>query len=123
MPEEGVPGTEKPGSNPTDRPAMRKMVEQGFLDMEELAKMERSDLVSALSILTDDYQAWIEEQTARVGADVLGHDKEAEEALKKCQAIQDRLEEGIKLLSETDDALRAFRTANLAMADQRIRSR
>lgn len=122
MPQYEVPVTETPGSNPTDRPAMRKMVEQGFLDMEELAKMERSDLVSALSILTDDYQTWIEEQTARVGTDVLGHDKEAEEALKKCQAIQDRLEEGIKVLKENEDALRAFRTANLAMADQRIRS-
>lgn len=122
MPRYEVPVTETPGSDPADRPAMRKMVDQGFLDMEELAKMERADLVSALSILTDDYQAWIEEQSDRVGTDVVDHDKEAKEALEKCQDIHDRLEEGIRVLGENDNALRAFRTANLAMADQRIRS-
>jgi len=122
MPQYEVPVTETPGSNPADRPAMRKMMDRGFLDMKELAKMERADLVSALSILTDDYQTWIKEQSDRVGTDVVDHDKEAQEALNKCQDIHDRLEEGIRVLAENDNALHAFRTANLSMADQRIRS-
>ncbi|MGX7925485.1 DISARM system helicase DrmA [Tsuneonella sp. HG094] len=124
MPQYEVPVTETPGLRPEDRPAMRKMVEDGYLDMEALAAMERDDLVAALSILADDYGEWIKEQAARIGADVVGHDEQAKTALKRCDEIKKRLEEGIAVLADTSDdrALKAFRFANTAMAKQRIHS-
>ena len=107
-----------------DRPEMRRLVNDGYLDMKELAKMSREDLVTALSILTDDYQTWITEQSSRVGVDVVGHNDAAKVSIEACKAIHDRLVEGINVLADAkqEDALRAFRFANLAMASQRVRS-
>lgn len=124
MPQYEVPVTETPGLRPEDRPAMREMVDKGCLDMEALAAMERDELVAALSILAQDCGKWIGEQTARVGADVVGHDAQAKAALQRCQEIRTRLEEGIAVLADKSDdkALKAFRFANLAMARQRIHS-
>ncbi|WP_317931942.1 DISARM system helicase DrmA [Halioxenophilus sp. WMMB6] len=122
MPQYEVPVTETPGLNPDDRKAMQEMIEKGYLDMQNLAEMERDELVSALTMLADDYGVWIGEQRKRIGKDVEGYDQEAKDALTKCEDIQRRLEEGIKVLAEDDHALKAFRTANLAMANQRIRS-
>jgi hypothetical protein len=124
MPQYEVPVTETPGLNPEDRPAMRCMVDEGFLDMGELAAMERGKLVEALTVLTKDYAAWISDQDARIGADVEGFDNEAKEAVAKCRMIYDRLVEGVNLLADTsnDMALDAFRFANRVMAKQRIHS-
>ena len=47
IPQSEVPVTETPGFRPEDRPAMREMVERGYLDMGELAAMERPSLVEA----------------------------------------------------------------------------
>lgn len=124
MPQYEVPVTETPGLRPEDRPAMRDMVDKGYLDMEALAAMERDELVSALSILANDYGQWIDEQVARVGSDVIGHDQPAKAALDRCREIKVRLEEGIAVLADKSDdkALKAFRFANRAMARQRIQS-
>ncbi|WP_043320051.1 DISARM system helicase DrmA [Microbulbifer sp. HZ11] len=122
MPQYEVPVTETPGKNPEDRQAMREMIDKGYLDMEVLAKLDRDELVSGLSMLTDDYQSWIAEQDQRIGSDVLDFDEEAKETLDRCRAIHRRLAEGVQVLAENDHALMAFRNANLAMASQRIRS-
>jgi len=124
MPQYEVPVTETPGLRAEDRPAMRAMVEKGHLDMEELAGMDRGALVAVLSELASDYGKWIEEQTSRIGADVVGHDAQAVAALDRCKEIQRRLEEGIAVLADTgnEKALAAFRFANRAMARQRIHS-
>ena len=132
MPQHEVPITDIPGSkeeywpenNPhsPDRDAMCEMVKKGYLDMKVLAELSRQELVSALTILTDDYRLWIELQTKRIGEDVVGCDVEANGALQKCNAIYGRLVEGIKVLAENDHALAAFRSANLSMANQRIHS-
>ena len=124
MPQYEVPVTETPGLRPEDRPAMREMVDKGYLDMETLAELERDELVAALSILASDYGSWIKEQAARIGSDVLGHDTQAKAALERCKEIKGRLEEGIAVLANKadDKALKAFRFANKAMARQRIHS-
>ena len=124
MPQYEVPVTETPGLRPEDRPAMREMVDKGYLDMENLAEMERDELVAALSILANDYGDWIDEQTARVGSEVVGHDAQAKAAVERCKEIKARLEEGIAVISDSadDKALKAFRFANKAMARQRIHS-
>lgn len=124
MPQYEVPVTETPGSDPEDRPAMQKMIADGFLDMDHLASMERDDLVSALRIIANDYADWIAEQTTRIGSDVLGHDAQASAALERCSDIKKRLDEGIDVLADPSDdkPLTAFRFANRAMALQRIHS-
>ena len=122
LPQYEVPVTETPGLNPEDRPAMRRMVDEGFLDMHVLAELERPALVEALSIITDDYESWIGEQRGRIGMNVVGYDSAANQAMDRCEEILARLREGIGVLDTDDDALRAFRFANHAMASQRIRS-
>ena len=122
MPQYEVPVTQPPGSHPQDRPAMRGMVEGGYLDMQELAVMDRQQLIKALSILTDDYKNWIAEQRDRIGTTVIGYDQHARTALDRCAEIHARLVEGVRVLASenNDQALKAFRFANAVMAQQRI---
>ncbi len=122
LPQYEVAVTETPGLSPEDRPAMRRMVDEGFLDMEVLAELEPAKLIEALSILTNDYEAWISEQRARIGADVIGYDDAAKQAMDRCDEILVRLREGISAITSNKNALDAFRFANRAMASQRVRS-
>lgn len=124
MPQYEIPVTETPGTYPDDRPAMKRMTESGYLNMKTLAGMEQNKLVETLSILTEDYKHWIDEQQKRIGTEVIGHDKQAGAALDRCRGIHDRLVEGVNVLGDlnNDAPLKAFRLANRAMAGQRIHS-
>ena len=122
MPQYEVQVTETPGLDPKDRPAMKEMVSSGLLDMKRLAALESNELVEALSVLTKDYAAWIDEQRARVGSDVVGYDGQSQQAMDRCQDIHERLQQGIDTLKNDEKALAAFRFANQAMATQRVRS-
>ncbi|HRQ59772.1 MAG TPA: DISARM system helicase DrmA, partial [Azoarcus taiwanensis] len=122
MPQYEVQVTETPGLDPADRPAMKEMVSSGLLDMQRLATLDIDPLVDALSLLTKDYAAWIDDQRVRIGVDVLGYDTQARQALDRCQEIQVRLQQGIDTLKTDEKALAAFRFANRAMATQRVRS-
>jgi hypothetical protein len=116
-----VPVTETPGLEPEDRPAMKKMVERGWLDMLSLADLDEAELEEALKTLVDDYAAWIGEQRARVGKEIKGYDAPANDALDRCQTTLGRLRAGAKVLLSDPKALEAFRFANRAMARQRVR--
>lgn len=122
IPEYEVAVTETPGLERDDRPALQRMIDEGFLDMQRLAEMDRPELVSALRVLTEDYGAWIDEQRLRIGAEVRDYDKASSAAMDTCASILERLEEGIGVLESDDNALEAFRFANRAMAAQRVRS-
>lgn len=122
MPQYEVQVTETPGLNPADRPAMRELVKSGLLDMQRLAEIDKAELVAALNTLTTDYAAWIAEQRARIGSEVVGYDAQASQTLDHCEEILARLRSGIKTLDRDDKALAAFRFANRAMATQRVRS-
>lgn len=124
MPEYEVPITEVPGLRDHDRPALQTMVRDGYLDMLRLATMERSDLIDALSLMTEDYTAWIKEQSDRIDSEFSEHKAAAETAMDRCDEINVRLKEGIAVLADTsnENALKAFRFANEAMAKQRIQS-
>lgn len=122
MPQYEVAVTETPGLDPQDRPAMRKMTNDGLLDMQTLADLDKDALIAALGVLTQDYAAWIEDQRGRIGNDVIGYEQQAKEALERCELIQTRLLAGVELLAVDDKALAAFRFANRAMAIQRVRS-
>ena len=113
--------TETPGLDPEDRPAMRKMIESGWLDMRSLADLEQSELEEAMKTLVDDYATWIDDQRGRVGKTVVGYDVPANEALDRCKTTLDRLRAGLKVLLSDPKALEAFRFANRAMAQQRVR--
>ncbi|AFZ67167.1 DISARM system helicase DrmA [Deinococcus peraridilitoris] len=113
MPSYEVPITETPPQD--DLPS-------DFLDMRRLAAMDRNALTSGLDAFVASYSSWIEAQRAKVGHGVDGWDDTAKEALKRCEHVRDRLQVGVDVLRGDDEALAAFRFANLAMADQRVRS-
>ena len=122
IPEFEVQVTETPGLDSEDRPAMRRLVDEGILDMDKLAALPRAELFASLKILTEDYGAWIGEQNARIPGEFTGTAQAATEAITRCEAVAKRLNDGIEALEENDFALEAFRFANRAMARQRIRS-
>lgn len=121
LPTYEVPVTETPGLEPEDRPAMRRMVERGWLDMSELAALPRDELNEVFRCLLDDYSAWIAEQEERIGREITGFDPPAEEVIARCREVALRLEEGAALLTKDETALEAFRFANRVMALQRTR--
>jgi hypothetical protein len=121
IPSYEVSVTETPGLDPEDRLSMRTMVERGWLDMLSLADLERAELGEALKTLVDDYGAWIGDQRARVGESITGYDAPANEALDRCKTTLERLRAGLKVLLSDPKALDAFRFANRAMAQQRVR--
>ena len=126
LPEHEIQVTETPGLEPDDRPAMRRMISDGLLDMERLAELatpqKRHELVDGLKVLTDDYAEWIDENHRAIGNEVVGYDIQATEAMDRCHLILERLREGIEVLALDDRALAAFQFANRAMASQRIHS-
>ncbi|MHB9068762.1 MAG: DISARM system helicase DrmA [Sedimentisphaerales bacterium] len=122
LPQYEIPITETPGLAAEDRPALRKLIEDGYLDMKRLAELDQSELIPGLKKLTDDYEAWIKEQREKNGKDVKGYDNVANAAMDRCQEILERLKEGIQVLGSDAKALKAFRFANIAMAAQRIHS-
>ncbi len=122
IPEYEVPVTETPGERPEDRPEMQRMVKEGWLDMQTLSALGKDELVTALSVLTNDYASWIKEQELRIGVDVNGYDHQARDSLQKCDEILKRLRGGVDTLRVDPKALQAFRFANEAMAIQRVRS-
>ncbi len=122
LPKYEVPVTETPGLSDEDRPAMKRMITDGFLDMHNLATLDKENLIAGLKILTDDYGTWITEQKERIGKDIIGYDGPGSNAMVRCSLILQRLKEGIDILGLSEQALEAFRFANKAMALQRIRS-
>lgn len=125
IPDEEIQITEAPGADPADRAALRALRAQGLLDMEKLAdpaELTDEELLAALTVLTGDYEDWIEENRALIGVAVEGYDAQATEALGRCDLVLARLKEGISTLRQDEDAMSAFRFANRAMAQQRVRS-
>ena len=122
IPRHEVAVTETPGLDPFDRTAMRRMIDQGWLDMTQLADMDLDALNEALSCLIDDYAVWIEEQKRRLETEITGFDDPGKDVIARCEEILRRLQEGKQTLSSDAKALEAFRFANRSMAMQRVRS-
>ena len=95
------------------------------LDMKELAEMPKADLIAGLERLAEAYSHWIEREAAKIGdpAEKLGrHVPAAERAVQRCQRARDRIHEGIDLIANDPVAEEAFRFANRAMWQQRVRT-
>lgn len=114
-----VPKVEAPDAR--EEPGLAEAV----FDMAELSHRRGEDLRAALTPLAAAYEEWLAVQRARVerGEDGLGeHRAAAEAALDKADRAAGRIREGIDSLLRDDDAAEAFRFANEAMWQQRIRT-
>jgi hypothetical protein len=68
------------------------------------------------------YQSWIEEQAARIDtAEFALYRDAALAAMGRCESTRARIREGLNLLSSNAQAADAFRFANRAMSQQRVR--
>lgn len=94
------------------------------LDMRKLAALPDGEFGARLSPLVAAYQAWIDDLTLRVDSDpdLADHTGPANEAVANAQETLARIAAGIALLDKDSRAAEAFRFANAAMADQRVRS-
>jgi len=91
-------------------------------DMKSLA--EDGDLGAMLRPLAAAYSKWIGDLEARrsAEADLLDYADASAQVVVRAREVLVRLEEGIALLETNDDARQAFRFANRAMWQQRVRS-
>ena len=84
-------------------------------ELGELADGEAA--ATALNPLVEQYRSWIAEQQAGVGH-LAGERRDvAEELLRRAGVAADRMDRGVRVLVEDDDALDAFRVANRAVAE------
>jgi len=97
------------------------ILDMAVLGSEELA---RNDLLRALRPLVTGYRAWLDRQEERIGADaeVARFGGAAASMLGDARLVADRLERAVDLLGADAQARDAFRFANRAMADQRVRT-
>lgn len=78
---------------------------------------DKTDIISNLTKVTDAYKDWIESERKSANENELGLKN-----IVKCEQIYKRINNGIKLLSENDNALRAFQLANTAIYLQMFQS-
>lgn len=106
---------------PADDPKLTGVV----LDMKELTQMAKPALLASLRQMQSAYGDWIQRETVKKGdpAERLGdHQAAAKRALDRCQRANSRIAEGIDLIDKDPQAEAAFRFANHAMWQQRVRS-
>jgi len=93
------------------------------LDMQRLAELRDDEFVAALDPLADAYAAWIEGQATAVAAPALApYAAVAPQVIAAMRSNLARIRAGIALLAGDAQAAEAFRFANRAMAQQRVRS-
>ena len=128
IPHYEVPTTEVPGGGKDDRPMLKDIAVNHRLDMRAIAKDilsgSPSDIdVGVLGQLVGDYEGWINEQKATAAsAEFDFYRQSAEDNLKKCDEILERLKSGLAVLKQDENARKAFAFANSVMADQRVHS-
>ena len=116
LPQYEIPVTETPGIEQEDRPALQTLYRDGWLDMRRLAELPKDELLAGLSLLTDDYAAWIAEQKAKLQTpEFIHYAVSANGALSHCDEILARLREGLTVIANNGLALDSFRFANLVM--------
>ena len=92
------------------------------MDFQTYVEGSRAEVCEELQRLVDEYRSWIQDRRHATGAAVPGHlVPAAEENLDECAVAADRMEAGVTLLREDDEAFEAFRLANRAMHMQRSR--
>lgn len=95
------------------------------LDMKELSEMPKADLLASLSQLHTAYERWISREALKPTDPTQRlqyHQGAAVSAIANCRRACERLREGIGLIATDAVAEDAFRFANRAMWQQRVRS-
>ncbi|WP_051392741.1 DISARM system helicase DrmA [Glycomyces arizonensis] len=119
---EWIPVTDVPGTSaPTASPHLAGLE----LSMAALAEADTAALRAGLAPLAEGYAAWLDEQAGRIDGLPAQLRDYAADSLKQARTIADRIAEGVRLLTDEAaphhaDALRAFRFAQAAMAEQRV---
>lgn len=72
--------------------------------------LDTDSIISNLTQVANAYKSWIEDERKKANDNDLGLQN-----IEKCQQIYSRINKGIKLLSENENALRAFQLANTAI--------
>lgn len=92
------------------------------LSMRALAESEGREAIEMCERLADEYQNWIDEQTAIVGSTEFPQEcvDTAHRHLNLCQACHRRMVDGIQLLRTDNSTRRAFRWMNEAMLMQQV---
>ncbi len=106
---------------PADDPNLVGVV----LDMKELAEMPKTGLVASLRKLQHAYASWITQEEAKLNNPterLADHQAAARRAVERCRRAHDRIKEGIDLIESDLMTEEAFRFANRAMWQQRVRS-
>lgn len=95
-----------------------------IFDMKQLAELPEPALHVNLKRLADAYSDWIEAEEAKLTEpteDLADHQEAAQETITGCKKALERLRAGILVLRRDSKAFEAFRFANRAMANQRVR--
>lgn len=119
IPSHEVPATEAPRAD--EEPGLADAV----LDMAVLATTSNDGFAVALEPLATAYEAWLDRQEQRLSdpkEQLEEHREAAEDALLQARAAALRLRAGIATVADDPVAAEAFRFANEAMWQQRIRS-
>ncbi len=120
VPTQEIPQTTPPTAK--DIPRLASLV----LDMQVLSETSDADLPSCLNALPDAYAEWIGQHRKMItdpNEDLQNHARAAKLALDRCDRTLERIRAGITLLGTNPQAAEAFRFANRAMWQQRVRSR
>jgi hypothetical protein len=115
-----VPATDVP--DPQSDPDLPELADL-TLDMKVLAELDREGLVAAITPLATGYRAWLRRAEERLDDPAEYLEEYAAEARRNLQdagRAADRIEQGVRLVAEDDDARRAFQFANAAMHLQRV---
>lgn len=93
--------------------------------MKELSEMSAKELKETLTIIPEKYRLWLNEQEKIVETLKPHLKKEATNNIQKIQAIIKRIEEGIELVTFSDDSIakKAFQFANRCMMIQRAQTK
>jgi len=125
IPRHEVPRTTPPtAADVALHPAFGKLAGL-VLDMKELADLQPKQVRAKIGPLVTAYREWIDQQEAHLKQHQKsfdGYDDAPGEALKKCRHNLSRIEAGLKLLEEDEQAGEAFRFMNRAMWLQRTHS-
>lgn len=117
VPDHEVPIATRPGAD--DFPKLADLV----LDMKELSETPTGELDAKLRPLVDAYADWIDDRRAELSANELADHQEAgARSIQHCEATLERIEAGLQLLQNDEQAAEAFRFANRAMHLQRVHS-
>ncbi|KQX78826.1 helicase-related protein [Streptomyces clavifer] len=97
-------------------------IDSSALSMVGLSECPDGELLAALEALAAGYEHWIGRKKVEAGSLGPAYDTTADAQIRACLEALERIREGIALLRNKPDLMRAFRLANRAMAEQRARS-